>query len=948
MIQPDLVQKALTTIRKRQADYEYFFSQLKTPVWIKPLKEAGMFGAPPTPRPEGEYISFPRWPESEYLARMAAQAPDVVLEVILEMPITENVRVNEDLIDAALSMPPQLATKLNGRAKQWAESNYSPLFPEKLGTFVAYLADGGEKDGALSLARTVLAVLPDPNSDRYVDDNPYHLSPQPRARFGIWEYKIILQAVIPSLIRVGREEAFSLFCDLLTDAIRLSRNRSDDPGPEDYSYIWRANIDSSSGHDDVKEVLVSAVRRAAEELLKTLPDLLINVVRQLEARPWVIFHRIALYLLHLLPEVGKDLITERLTNVSIFGVLGLWHEFFILARENFSQLNKEQQSIFLNWVSAGPPSGMFDTEKEERYWKLRRLAPIRDVLSAEARVLYDQLVAEFGEIQWPEYASPPISVHVGYESPKSVEELSQMSFEEIISFLKEWQPSDPLMRETPEGLGQQLTAMVASDPERFAQEIEQIKQLDPTYVRAVLSGLHEALRQKGAVAWPTVLRLCKWVVEQPSELTGTRGRITERDPDWTWTKGSIESLIEEGLKSETASIPFEFRRAVWDLLLPLTEDPHPTASNEAASNMDPLTLSLNTLRGQAMHCVFRYALWCKRHLESEDSGNAEFRGFDSMPEVREALDRHLDPAYEPSLAIRAVYGQWLPWLTQIDSQWTKANLQKIFPKEDRFRSMLNATWDTYVVFNQPYNDVFNILRQEYRTAVDRIGTTESKKTYGRDPDDRLAEHLMILYARGKIRFEEEDGLLESFYEVAPGDVRGHAIWFFGRDLIEMKEAIPNEVLQRLKALWSRRIEEAHAADSKGSYTSELSAFGGWFASGKFDDLWSITQLRDVLQVTGLAQPYHTVLERLAKIAPLLPDIAVESLSLLIEGDKKRQYTYVWHEHLRTILIAAITSADKMAQQSAKSLINKLLARDRAYGGFRELLQIANQETARNA
>src|SRR6185312_13140124 len=253
----------------------------------------------------------------------------------------------------------------------------------------------------------------------------------------------------------------------------------------------------------------------------------------------------------------------------------------------------------------------------------------------------------------------------------------------------------------------------------------------PTYVRAVLSGLHEALRQKGAVAWPTILRLCKWVVEQPSEVTGTRGRITERAPDWTWTKGSIETLIEEGLKSETASIPFEFRHEVWNLLLPLTEDPHPTASNEAASNMDPLTLSLNTLRGQAMHCVFRYALWCKRRIENEDLGNVAFRGFDSLPEVRDVLNRHLDLTYEPSLAIRAVYGQWLPWLTQIDAQWTMANLQNIFPKEDRFRSMLNAVWNTYVVFNQPYNDVFNILRQEYRAAVDRIGTTESKKTYGR-------------------------------------------------------------------------------------------------------------------------------------------------------------------------------------------------------------------------
>jgi hypothetical protein len=942
VVRPDLVRKALTTIRKRQADYEYFFSQLKSSAWIKPLKEEGMFSAPPPPQRDGEYISFPRWPESEYLARMAREAPEIVLDVILAMPITDNVRVNEDLIDAALSMPPELAGKLSERARLLVESKYVPLFPEKLGTYVAYLAEGGEKNGALSLARTILAVLPDPNKDRYIDDNPYHLSPQPRARFGMWEYKIILQAVIPSLVRVGREDAFNLFCDLLNDAIQLSRNRSDDPGPEDYSYIWRKNIASSSGHDDVEDVLVSAVRRAAEELIKTSPHLLVNVVTQLEARPWLIFHRIALYLLHLFPETGKDLITERLTNVSLFGVFGLWHEFFVLAREHFSQLNKEQQSTFLNWVSAGPPSGMFDTDKEERFWKLRRLAPIRDVLSDDFRKLYEDLVAEFGEIEWPEYASPPISVHVGYESPKSVEELSRMSFEEIISFLKDWRPSDPLSRETPEGLGQQITATVASDPERFAQEVEKIKQLDPTYVRAVLSGLHEALRQKGVVAWPTVLRLCKWVVDQPSELTATRGRITEQDPDWTWTKGSIENLIEEGLKSETASIPFEFRREVWDLLLPLTQDPHPTTSSEAASNMDPLTLSLNTLRGQAMHCVFRYALWCKGHLESEDSEDLTFSGFESMPEVRDVLDRHLDPEYEPSLAVRAVYGQWLPWLTQIDSEWTTANLHKIFPKEDRFGSMLNAAWNTYVVFNQPYNDVFNILRPEYRDAVDRIGMTEAKKTSGRDPDDRLAEHLMILYARGKIRFEDEDELLVGFYKVAPGDVRAHAIWFFGRDLIEIKDAVPNDVLQRLKALWLRRIEEARVAESKSPYISELSAFGGWFASGKFDDLWSITQLRDVLQIAGLAQPYHAVLERLAKIAPFLPDIAIQSLSLLIEGDKKRQYTYAWHVQIRTILTAALTSADKIAQQSARSLINKLLARDRAYGGFRELLQMASQ------
>lgn len=938
MARPELVAKALAAIGKRQADYEYFFSQLQTPVWIRPLKQAGMFSIPPPPEREGDLISFPRWPESEYLARMASIAPEIVMDVILQMPITENIRVNEDLIDAALAMPAELAVKISDRTKIWVESKYTPLFPEKLGTYVAHLAKGGQKAEALGLTKTVLAVLPDADKERYLDENPYRISPQPRARFATWDYRIILQTIIPDLVEVGGKESFDVFCDLLTDAIQLSRNRSDDLGPEDYSYIWRSDIESSSGHDDVKEILVSAVRRSGEELLGKSSDLLSEIIADLEHRPWRIFHRIGLYYLHLFPEPGKELIAQRLTDRSLFGDLGLWHEFFLLAQEHFSRLEPEEQSIFLNWVTNGPPAGTVDDHKEERFWKFRRLAPIREVLPDEFRQFYDELAEEFGEIEWPQYVSPPITMHFGYESPKSVEELQQMTFEEIISFLKEWQPSNVSQRQTPEGLGQQLTAAVASDPERFAKEVESIKQLDPTYVRAVLSGLRDALQKRGLAAWPTILKLCKWVIDQPSELAATRGRITEEDPDWTWTKGSIESLIEDGLKSETSNIPFNLRQNVWAVLVPLTNDPQPTPNSEAASTSDPLTLSLNTLRGQAMHCVFRYALWCKRHLESDDSSDG-YLGLDSIPEVRDVLRLHLDPANDPSIAVRAVYGQWLPWLTQLDAEWTIRNLDRIFPKEDQFKPLLDAGWNTYVIYNAPYNDVFSLLRQEYRAAVERIGAGPREKKYGRDPEGRLAEHLMVLYARGRITFDDDDRLLARFYEVAPGDVRAHAIWFFGRDLIDIKEVIPREVLERLRNLWTRRIDEARGAESKGPYTSELAAYGGWFASGKFDELWALTQLRDVLKFAGAIEPYHSVLERLAKVASLFPDLAVESLSLMIEADKKRQYTYVWHEHLTTILVTALTSNDKSAQQSAKALINKLLARDRAYGHFRELLRM---------
>src|SRR5215207_2844048 len=108
----EVVQKALAEIRKRPANYEYFFDQLRSPDWIQPLFENGLFQNPPEPIREGDYIKFPFWPESQYLARVASLAPESVLEIALQIE-TDNVRVHEDIADAACAMTPHLAA-------QWA------------------------------------------------------------------------------------------------------------------------------------------------------------------------------------------------------------------------------------------------------------------------------------------------------------------------------------------------------------------------------------------------------------------------------------------------------------------------------------------------------------------------------------------------------------------------------------------------------------------------------------------------------------------------------------------------------------------------------------------------------------------------------------------------------------------------------------------------------------
>src|SRR5207248_3973153 len=88
------------------------------------------------------------------------------------------------------------------------------------------------------------------------------------------------------------------------------------------------------------------------------------------------------------------------------------------------------------------------------------------------------------------------------------------------------------------------------------------------------------------------------------------------------------------------------------------------------------------------------------------------------PEVAELLERHLDPAHEPTQAIRAVYGQWLPYLTTVDPDWVGAHVLAIFPRAPKDAALRSVAWETYVTLNRPYKNTLDLLREEYAFAVD--------------------------------------------------------------------------------------------------------------------------------------------------------------------------------------------------------------------------------------
>jgi len=662
-------------------------------------------------------------------------------------------------------------------------------------------------------------------------------------------------------------------------------------------------------------------------------------VSVLEGRRWKVFRRIALHVLRVFPDQAEALTAARLTDRSLFEDDGLRHEYVLLLRDRFARLTPEDQAEILGWIEDGPEvdeekqwresqTGRQPSEEEvARYREIRQrdwLARIgSEGLPAKWRERYRELVEKYGEPEHPEFPVYTKVSWVGPKSPKTTDELKAMSVTEIVKFLKTWRPPQNIWRE-PE------------DPARFAAEAPAFQGLDPTYVRALFSGLCDALKKDRDFDWDPVLTLCEWALSQPREIPGRRVQRMEADPHWGWTRQAIATLLSAGFEGRRNAIPIDFRQRVWAILKPLTDDPDPTPEDErrsGGSNMDPATFSINTTRGMAMHAVIRYALWVRRRLEKEPGAEERLkRGFHEMSEVREVLEAHLDPTRDPSLAIRAVYGQWFPWLVLLDPEWARTHAAVIFPQDQKNEAFFEAAWNTYVTFCRPYDNVWEVLRPYYPLAVDRIGIRRDDTRRLADPDEKLAEHLAAFYWRGKLSLD--DPLFTAFWERAPDAVRAHALTFVGRSLEQTEGQIESRILDRLMQLWEKRLAAAKEAQQSSEFEKEIAAFGWWFVSAKFDVEWSLKQLHAALKLVCKTEPAHMVLKRLANMAKTEPLLSVNCLRLIAEGDREGWEIYSSREHVRGILQEGLQ--DPCAKREAEGTIHYLGSR--GFLDFKDLLQ----------
>jgi hypothetical protein len=897
---------------RNHAVTQYFFFRASAS-WVGSLASVGFFDAPPAAVVDEESgrVQFPAWPESEYLVRAAAKQAQRVSQIAAAIPATDNSRVTYDLTQVAAALPVRFAASLVPGIAAGIGGRFGVLVPQAAGELLVHLSSGGQADEALCLAEALLRHMP-VGQDQYPGSDAYG-------------YGIVLREHLPVLVEAVGEPALHLLCKSLAETVRFSAERSSLRPGRDGSPFWRPAIDGSAPRpeSDLRDALVDAVRDAAAVLARSRPDGVGAAVAELESHEWLIFRRLALNLLSQRVDAARGLVAERLTDPAVARDIGLGREYLLLARSGASSLDPRHIGKVLSLVDGGPeldttgtvpspgtqppPPDPLDAARIAR-WQRNRLAAFGKALPPAWEARYQALVAEYGPAPDPAATIPaPFAVRT-VDSPVTAGDLTAMPTSTLVEFLRTWKPptNSGWPVPTSASLRGPLSTAIGNDAASRSADARSFIGLPAVYIGAVINGLWQG--GKGTVLdWEAVLQLCEWIsCQADSELAhGTPSQPRE----WREPRTDMLRLLTSGLNPGPALIPPDHGAGVWLVISAACDDPDPVpkreADREGGQAAGFLALAQTVTRAQAVRAAVTYGLWLRRRSPAAD-----------LSQVHALLEQHLDPAADPSQAVRSIYGELFPQLAWMDPDWAQRHASVIFSLRDGERELRDAAWDAYLAAAPVNEEAWLLLRPLYDLMADQVNATG-----GDEASDfrasHMGAHLITGLWNGWAGAECDGTLMRQFYAaVSPGQAT-ELMWLVSSTL-RKAEAPDPPLLGRLTAFWEFRLD----AVESGAAAGELAEFGQWFATGHFDPDWSLRQLLTALRLAGDIDAERAVISKLAELAPSHTQPCLAVLERLITTITDPWRLDRSREDIGLVLTAAIGTRPA-ADRTARKIISML-------------------------
>ncbi len=997
LIQKDSVhaksEEVRTLISINRDAYHYFFAKADEQ-WLDWLWNNGFLGVVKKKAEDPTRYGY-RTPEINYLVKVSEKEPAKVVDIMLEVPISEQ-NFNPEVVDRFLRICSTLSAKeLKRMVKKIRDDKWVLL----MGVFndrgfeyekmLQTLTEANDFNSVLTIAEAILSVKTkkevEQTSRGSLSDNPFFFKGLSYTK--IFEYLLKID-------EKNIENALALVIDTMKKVVLFGEKEGKDEVFKVYDSFFLLDVDfftlelgekNLSHRDDIKNLAAIIKHYAIRTIGKQCDDAQIVIRlydKYFDSLPnsrsmW----RLRLFVLSLCPEVFKDHLkkaffrlfdVERYYNELISGT-----EYLKALRAGFPVLSKTDKREYIRRVMEYFIKKDQERKNEKEDWHMgygsRILSTIIDQLTKEEK----QKAKDAGFTLDLNYEPEP-SIKVGGSvsrirprGPVTQEEFGNLAITDIAKKLRvEWAPEKLRKENTSEdfhnplnaeGVGELLRVDIAKRLQNYINNANLFFErsvLDQHYTYSFLRGIQETLRgnktDTSGISWDNLITLCI-TIKESGKAKPFDSEKRERNTfdtwlsSWTGVHSVIIDVIKELFNEERSKIIIDFpkhRDNLFSIISYLLTylDPEPKDEKIESAKMktkspgsdeylvsDPYSIAINTVRGQAFQVFVFFIYQDGKKFSKEESSKIS-------SDVKKLYEKILKN--EETRALMFMFGHYLPSFYFRDKKWIEGLLSQIFPKELEKKDLYTAAWEGYISTNI-YKEVFfnPDIQDLYKRALALTEVDYPKQKHFKDPDEGIASHFALAF----IHFAEfgfKNDLFKEFWKVQNLKRHKEFISFIGRHSISREAAVEwirhNKIdIEKLKKFWDWVPEHCDA--------EALSGFGFWVNTerGALDIKWLAQRVRKTLEKTkGHMEWDYGLMRSLVVFAKEAPEDTLEILrAYLLEEVAKYEPTRTW-PHIDNEILDTFKELYKNegTKDGVRTLINDLLPyRNGLFWGLKSIL-----------
>ena len=961
----ETVDRALKLIEK-ETDRQHFFSRLKNPRWIQPLAERGRFKSPPAIRhlPDG-YVQYPSWPELEYLKNVSQEAPEEVIQIVLELPTVDNPIVYDDILDIALSLYGEQSARLKSKMLEYARLEHQFL-AHRYHELVVHWVIENQIQTALELVEILVQFYPDPKAEEKAkerrESSYSFIILKPTPKLTEWDYQELLDKGVRPLAEKEPVEVARMLIDTTASMIRFKKRQDEleNGTSQDELEVWCPKLnEQSQEHQNPQKNLVHTLVYACEKVYEHSPEpSIVAIDNTLRNQRWNIFKRLRQHLCALHPsKLTKPWIREFILAHGDYEKYKHAYEFQHMIRvscEYFGEelLAEEERTQIFDTILRGPSEENYrkflesiGEEFTESYFDGQKRNFHRLQLRPFAALLFGKYATYFEELKNDEKKEITDDAYLRFQtsesrddpfrSPISPDELSKLSNDKLLDYINEWQdehigPDDWTRINIPAlaaAFQDVFTESIIPDDDKLVFWTEKNRERieRPIYVQSAIQAMREQVESGSFEQLGRWFDFCKWVISHPDEdreKNAHHNDTLRENPSWRSSRRAVGDFVEVCLKKEV-DVPISAREQLAELLETLCTQFDWALDRDQPillNRNDPLTEAINTTRGLALDHLDNFVRWVHRYDDKAE-----------IHEVISILKKRFRPEAEYPLTIPeyAILGMNYWQIYQLNQEWAAEHRSNFFPQGNM--PAWQAAFGNFLSYNRPYTykPAFNSVRDEFEFALEHLDYLKQQNSSGRETIDTLGKHVFLYYLWDVYPLMGDDSLLERFYQKSDDERKHWATLFdnIGRLLQNTdKPQFNKDLKDRTIAFFEWRFEVGEP--------TELRKFTFWLEAECLEAEWRLetySQILDVPSVLAVDQVGRemSVWPSLQSLHTMLPEHTaqvVECFAKLIHSMPEDSSIYVSTDEARAILKAGFDHDDESVRKTAEDTRENLLRR----------------------